>query len=293
MIVFVLSAFTFIMELYGSFAMSNQCTFCETVDFTIAVAVDTTMEFTLGELSNFNESVFNDLQDVHQVIQKETDLEMLVVRDAFFNAFGQILVRHGTTDVIGATILHNHFHLNEKEILILNASADDDIEFVSYPETTELCDDEGIPYMFRYTVSDGSFSIHPLQYIVNNDAVKERFDAVFADHKMLLEIGSILVHFNLIDSVGVFIDYYDGSGIINEVTNVSRRTQEFRVNHDAEARPSLITAYSFKNATCAQTHTGCEISCNAETVCHSYCESNEYGHSAGHNDRYEHSRYHD
>ena len=78
------------------------------------------------------------------------------------------MIRHGENYIIGASILHNHFQIEQNELIAVNSTnrMDSNIKFVIHPLSIEY-GDKLVPYMFKFHVSEaGEIMLYSLQYIV-------------------------------------------------------------------------------------------------------------------------------
>lgn len=276
----------------GGVLSSDQCITCDRVEFIPTLIKQDPKSVTSVnnnsdsiKLQQLDYTVFNNLMDINDAVEIESDIETMMVRDKLFSSLSQILSRHGVNDIIGASILHNHFHVNPNEFIAVNSTEEvnTNIKFVIYPLAVEY-EQHLVPYMFKFDVSEtGVIRLYPLQYIVDNSGeIREKVDMVLNDDAVLLDIGEAILESGLIDYIGIFISYYDGNERLTELTFSEIRTQHFRSGQNSDGKNVIPTHYMFKDASCDTRYASCEFDCEDDTVCNAYCEYDWQRNHVGH-----------
>eukprot|EP01084_Bolivina_argentea_P063360 115715_1 len=306
---FYLIVFIGLNDAYAS-QFIGQCVLCNTMEMN---PLSNDLMFNISDAINdnfvlepFSVNVFNNLRNVDEAVNEETVLGKVIERDNILSVFGQLLIEYGLNDIMGASILHNHYHLqNDNEIVVLTDAGETRgndvfvtyVKNIAFNDTGHTVEDALVPYMFKYeyNVENNTWNMYPLQYIIDLDgSIRQRFVIIFDESniQLLSKIGSLLYQNDMMDKIGIFIKHYNADQVLSERTNTNKRTQTFVVQNITTNLKNklLVTAFSWKGSACPSSGTaiaGCN--CAATRDCNAWCvDDGDGGHNSGHSPTYGH-----
>jgi hypothetical protein len=188
---------------------------------------------------NFDLNYFNHLEDIEDVA--------LLDLDAKSDQVGELIVRHGLSDVVAVTRLHKHFNLQEGEGVIMSV-----IDNILRFDVDKLYNNDISVLPYTWGIKNGKLT--PLQFAVSSESLEQKFDRLcqagtfFSDLIILLqemdaehELGiSLIIH--------TLLDYdYDNMTLV-EGTSVSHRWQEMRpkLNSHSSLEESVTTHWIYE-----------------------------------------------
>lgn len=151
---------------------------------------------TSSALRGYEPSFFHSLADFH-----DSRSELHRSRDTIA-ALGSIICKYGYQDVVGVTLLHKHFEIEDDEVIVRRFVAAD--HALMRPEKTIQALDQAVPYLWGYSLGgDRPPGWYPLEFVEWPEARCAGFELLAYADAMLDEIAEELVAFGLHDLFGL------------------------------------------------------------------------------------------
>ncbi len=167
----------------------------------------------------------NDFNSKHHV-SETTNIDM----DEAARSVGRILRKYKLLDLLGVCLIHNHFHLNDDEILLAKA-VHEPINYL-HMKATRLTDAHIRPVPYMWAFDKDSTQLFALQYFdaAVNEEMKARFEALTKrseDLKEFLdEFVTLVKKMGMEDFLGVYLLYNDLLGDLKEGEDFVEATDE-------------------------------------------------------------------
>ncbi|CAF1487822.1 unnamed protein product [Adineta steineri] len=236
----------------------------------------------------FSQKDFNDRMHINQSAKYD-------MNDAA-KSIGELLKKHQLLDLLGVCNIHNHFHVNENEIIVAKTNAmntvpsfDADVSSLNYVHlkaTTLAASVEkdsipATPYMWAYDKQSKMF--FALQFFSGNQEMSNRFHRLAERSKNLLnfyqEFIELAGNLALEDILGIYLLYDD---LLDE----RRIHDEFYETTNDEAREQWIYAKKLnvnQKQNAAITHWAFSTDNNdvIQVLCNAYCPKRSNGDHEG------------
>ena len=195
--------------------------------------------------------------------------------DEAARTMGALLRKHELNDLIGVCNIHNHFKLNDNEIVLAKVSQNQ-IQLKALPVNSDLAH-EAVPYMWAFDKETKKFFAYQF-FDGKCDVMAKRFN-MLADRKQSLlnffaDFIDLAMKFELEDVLGIFLIYRDlisyssNEERLLEETNVALRVQ--RMVPSSVHENAITTHWTFSNDK------------SNEDICLSFCVSTNGIHGKAH-----------
>jgi len=179
-------------------------------------------------------SAFNSLRDISELgeLNFESKAEQL----------GDVIIKHRLCDIVGVTLLHKHFNLDEEEQVVQSIRMQEENRqlFIEVKKAHR----GRIPYMWCLS-AEGSWQ--PLQFMDDEPLIRKRALELFSKLSFLEEFAATLDRLSASEELGLCLKFYDLVGanletdILIESTNRKARWQVFNIR--TEVKEEAITTH--------------------------------------------------
>jgi len=240
--------------------------------------MQTTTGSTAHLLKDYDANIFMGLSEF------EISQTRLKSHNKNLQTLGSVICRHDLEDVVGISLLHKHFDISQKELLVK--------EFVgneAYTKPQVLTEQQTVtPYMWKLNRDEikGGFGYYPLEFVRPSKQAKraqETASIVVNAKQFLNEMADTMLQLDLQEIFGIATLHNDSAlsvkhdEFLSETTDYENRTLRIRPEPKNESNRAKSTETLWRFTSSKDTGIpliGCDVSCTGKVAAmHCSCGS--------------------